>query len=64
MEYVEGVTLDEYTKQHGAMAFSAVFGMLKPIMKILGAIHGKGLIHRDISPANIIISLKGGDETT
>ena len=59
MEYVEGITLDEYVKQHGTMSFSAVFRMLKPIMNTLGAIHEKGLIHRDISPANIIISSKG-----
>lgn len=59
MEHLEGVDLKDYLKQHGKMSFEQTVSMLTPIMKALSKIHAQGLIHRDISPANIMI-LKDG----
>ena len=55
MEYVEGETLDRLIRQNGKMSFTEAFTMLEPMMKSLSRVHSKGLIHRDISPANIMV---------
>ena len=55
MEYLEGIDLKDYIKQHGKLSFEQTVTMLTPIMKALSKIHAQGLIHRDISPANIMI---------
>ena len=55
MEYVEGETLDRLIRQKGKMSFTEAFTMLEPMMKSLSRVHSKGLIHRDISPANIMV---------
>lgn len=59
MEYLEGMDLRDYLKKYGKLSFSQTVSMLTPIMNALSKIHAQGLIHRDISPANIMI-LKNG----
>ena len=56
MEYVEGVTLENYCKQYGKMTFDAIWDMMQPLAETLGKIHDRGLIHRDISPSNIMLN--------
>ena len=55
MEYVEGKTLEQYLREVDRMSFDEAFSMLEPIMDSLSRIHTKGLMHRDISPANIMV---------
>ena len=55
MEYIEGETLEAFRKRCGVLTFDSVYEMLGPIMLTLSAIHAKGLIHRDISPANLMV---------
>lgn len=55
MDYLEGMDLREYIEKNGKMTFAQTFTMLSPIMTALGKIHAMGLIHRDISPSNIMI---------
>lgn len=55
MEYLEGVTLGRYLKQNGVMTADRAFGMLMPVMESLEKIHRTGIIHRDISPENIMV---------
>lgn len=56
MDYVKGVTLREYIRQKGKMAFSDCIRMLAPLMEELNRIHQDyHLIHRDISPSNIMV---------
>ena len=59
MEYLNGITLKEHIEQNGKMNFEQSMNLLFPIMNTLSNIHAEGLIHRDISPSNIIIL---GDE--
>lgn len=59
MDFVEGVTLKSYLLQNGPMGFSTCVQMLIPLLKGLEAVHKQNMIHRDISPDNIIIQPDG-----
>ena len=57
MEFVEGETLKEYLNKNGGKAEpNRIFNMLRPLIASLGRIHSQGIIHRDISPDNIMIT--------
>ncbi len=57
MEYIEGMTLKEYCKQMSApMQWDKLLGLIHPLVKSLDEIHATGMIHRDISADNIMIS--------
>lgn len=55
MEYLDGITLKTHLKNNGTMAPEATVNLLMPIMNSLKKIHAQGLIHRDISPDNIML---------
>ena len=56
MEYVEGTTLKEVVKQRGGrIPVGELLDMLEPIFPALTSIHKLGLIHRDISPDNLML---------
>ena len=59
MEYLDGVTLKDYIAQYGPISPEKFFPMIQPTLQVLGDIHKAGLIHRDISPDNIMM-LKNG----
>jgi len=60
MEFVEGQTLKEYLAQMGgSLPTDRVLEMLKPVFESLAIVHEKGIIHRDISPDNLMIDHKG-----
>ncbi len=59
MEYIEGETLSQYAKREGPQSFEKIINMLEPVMLALGKVHKKGLIHRDISPSNIMLEKDG-----
>ena len=56
MEYVDGITLKEYIKERGPIAGERVLQMIHPVINALSAIHKTGIIHRDISPDNILVN--------
>ena len=59
MEYLQGQTLQQYLEQHGPLSYSQVVGLLEPLMEDLQTIHKSGIIHRDISPDNIMLTRQG-----
>lgn len=59
MEYLAGLTLGDYLKEHGKIEATEAFVRLMPIINTLEMIHASGVIHRDISPDNIMIVRSG-----
>lgn len=55
MEFLEGTDLKSYLKQNGTISPESVVNMLYPVMHSLKKVHAQGLIHRDISPDNIMV---------
>lgn len=59
MEYLEGETLKSYLKRKGRLEPKEAVSLLRPIIDSLAVIHKANLIHRDISPDNIMIIKNG-----
>ena len=55
MELLEGETLLEYLKRNKKISGEQAFQMLYPIMDAIRFIHRKHILHRDISPGNIML---------
>ena len=60
MEFLEGESLSRYLREHGPMPFAQALALLDPVMAALEGIHAKGLVHRDISPSNLMLLTDGG----
>jgi serine/threonine protein kinase len=60
MEYLDGLNLHELVHRYGAQPEARVAHILKHICESLAEAHALGLIHRDVKPANIFISDRGG----
>ncbi len=58
MEYLDGEDLRTHLK-YNCFPADIIFAMMKPVMESLVKIHQAGIIHRDISPDNIMM-LKNG----
>ena len=59
MEYVVGENLKSIVEQEGKMKPEKVLELMKPILHALSILHKEGLLHRDISPDNIILRENG-----
>ena len=59
MELVTGGTLRELLRERGPMPQHAVVAVLAPVLSGLGAAHRAGLVHRDVKPENVLISVDG-----
>lgn len=56
MEYVEGTTFKSWVKQNGGrIPPEELFSTIEPLFGALDAVHRSGLIHRDISPDNLML---------
>ncbi|MCC8138249.1 MAG: protein kinase [Clostridiales bacterium] len=61
MEFAEGQTLRELLAQMPGECLPAdrVFDMMLPVMEALAKVHKAGMIHRDISPDNLMVDPEG-----
>ena len=55
MEYLEGITLKQYLRENQRIAPEDLIELLVPLIESLDEIHSQGMIHRDISPDNIMV---------
>lgn len=57
MEYIEGINLNEYLSQcGGTISWEEALNIVIEILPTLHLIHNQGIVHRDISPNNIMIT--------
>lgn len=57
MEFLQGITLYESVMRSGAQSFGRVLFILRQICDSLIEAHESGLLHRDIKPQNVMLSL-------
>jgi serine/threonine-protein kinase len=59
LEYVDGLSLDQLLKKQRFLSSELSLTIFAEACKALSYAHGKGVIHRDIKPGNILMSKKG-----
>lgn len=59
MEYIDGITLNEYMEQSGVLDWKDAVHFITQILRALQHAHSKGIVHRDIKPQNIMMLRDG-----
>ncbi|AXK33059.1 serine/threonine protein kinase [Streptomyces armeniacus] len=58
-EYVAGPTLQQAVADHGPLPETCVRALGSGLAEALAAVHGLGLVHRDVKPSNVLLTLDG-----
>lgn len=56
MPFVEGVTLQSWVEKNGPMKYEMAVNYIVRICEALSYIHSKNILHRDVTPDNIIVT--------
>ncbi|MFO0883952.1 MAG: protein kinase [Pirellulales bacterium] len=59
MEYVQGESLDDLIKRDGKLDVEVAVGYVLQAARGLQFAHNHGMVHRDVKPANLILSNQG-----
>ena len=59
MDFIEGETLLKKLQREGPVDYGTCVSLMTPIMQALSEVHKHGIIHRDISPDNIMVQNDG-----
>lgn len=60
MEYIKGVSLKQYVGKYGAITEGQAVYIAERILTALVEMHNENVLHRDVSPDNIMICHNGG----
>src|SRR4051794_23783904 len=60
MRYVEGTDLRAMITERGHLDAGTAADIISQVASALDAAHGRGLVHRDVKPANVLIATSGG----
>jgi tRNA A-37 threonylcarbamoyl transferase component Bud32 len=61
MEYLEGIDLQTLIEKYGPQPPGRVIYLMRQICGSLYEAHSKGLVHRDVKPANLFLTRRGGE---
>jgi PAS domain S-box-containing protein len=61
MEFLDGINLEDLVRRFGAQPQGRVISIVRQVCKALAEAHDLGVIHRDIKPGNIILTVRGGE---
>ena len=59
MDFVEGETLNARLKRSGPMSWDQAKEIFRPAIRAMEQVHKAGLIHRDLSPDNLMLTPEG-----
>ena len=59
LEYLEGPTLEAAIERQGSLPSAEVVRVAVAVCEALAAVHGAGLLHRDVKPANLLLAGDG-----
>lgn len=64
MEYVKGMDLKNYIKEHFPLPLQQVIDIMEQILSAVATAHAHNIIHRDLKPQNILIDEHGNAKIT
>ena len=59
MRFLDGPDLAEVVRTRGHLPSAEVIALLAPIADALDVAHGRGIVHRDVTPSNIRLDARG-----
>jgi serine/threonine-protein kinase len=59
MEFLEGESLEKLIARKAPLTISEKLGYIVPVCRALDYAHKRGIVHRDVKPANIVVSGDG-----
>ena len=62
MELLQGLSLERLVQEFGAVDPGRTVYLLRQVCHSLGEAHARGLVHRDVKPANIMVCRLGPDD--
>ena len=62
MDFIHGETLAETIDRQGPLSVGAALELFVKVCEGLSYAHRRGVVHKDLKPANIMLTVDGGDE--
>ncbi len=59
LDHVEGGSLESVVRARGHLSVGESVTMLAPVARALAGLHGLGIVHGDVSPANVLLERTG-----
>jgi predicted Ser/Thr protein kinase len=62
MDFIPGTNLHDVMRRSGPLDPNRATALLTQLAGALDAAHGRGLVHRDVKPENVLITVRDGEE--